>query len=181
MIKNPPAITGDAGCIPGLGRSHMPWSNSACAPQLLSLCSGAQEAQPLKPMHPRAPLQQELPLQWEALSPQPESGPCSLQLQKSPCSNRDLAWPPNSNTRKRHRGSSHRKGDAGGASCGPSVRGGRVLGVPSRRILGVLKDQWIYQEIRWWCETMPMMFLVWGVGRTELPSTERWGSVGGGG
>ena len=105
-----------------------------------------------------------------------------LQLEKSPCINKDLAWPPNNNTKKRRWGSNHRKDDAGtGASCGPSVRGGCVLGVPSGHILGVLKDQWIYQEIKWWCATIPMMFLVWGVGRTELPSTERWGSVGGGG
>ena len=26
-LKNPPANTGDMGSIPGLGRSHMPWSN----------------------------------------------------------------------------------------------------------------------------------------------------------
>ena len=25
----------DTGSIPGLGRSHMPWSNQACVPQLL--------------------------------------------------------------------------------------------------------------------------------------------------
>ena len=25
--KNPPANAGDMGSIPGLGRSHMPWSN----------------------------------------------------------------------------------------------------------------------------------------------------------
>ena len=31
---------GDMGLIPGLGRSHMPWSSSTCVP-LLSLCSGA--------------------------------------------------------------------------------------------------------------------------------------------
>ena len=27
VIKNPPANAGDAGSIPGLGRSHMPWSS----------------------------------------------------------------------------------------------------------------------------------------------------------
>ena len=26
-VKNPPASAGDTGLIPGLGRSHMPWSN----------------------------------------------------------------------------------------------------------------------------------------------------------
>ena len=30
-VKNPPANTGD-GSIPGLGRSHTPWSNEACVP-----------------------------------------------------------------------------------------------------------------------------------------------------
>ena len=25
--KNPPANVGDVGSIPGLGKSHMPWSN----------------------------------------------------------------------------------------------------------------------------------------------------------
>ena len=27
VVKNPPAIAGDMGSIPGPGRSHMPWSN----------------------------------------------------------------------------------------------------------------------------------------------------------
>ena len=43
MVKNPPANPGDTGLVPGLGRSHMSWSNCACAPQPLSQCSGAQE------------------------------------------------------------------------------------------------------------------------------------------
>ena len=38
VVKNPPASAGDTGAIPGPGRSHMPWSNQARAPQLLSLC-----------------------------------------------------------------------------------------------------------------------------------------------
>ena len=42
-------MQGDMGSSPGLGRSHMPWSNEARAPQLLSLhvwslCSAAREA-----------------------------------------------------------------------------------------------------------------------------------------
>ena len=45
MIKNPPAKAGDTGLIPGLGRSHMPHSNQALVPQLLSLCSRGQELQ----------------------------------------------------------------------------------------------------------------------------------------
>ena len=27
VVKNPPASAGDMGLSPGLGRSHMPWSN----------------------------------------------------------------------------------------------------------------------------------------------------------
>ena len=37
------ASAGDTGLIPDLGKSHMPWSNQAHVPQLLSLCSGAWE------------------------------------------------------------------------------------------------------------------------------------------
>ena len=49
--KNLPANAGDTGSIPGPGRSHMPWSNEARAPQLLSLRSRAREPQLLKPAH----------------------------------------------------------------------------------------------------------------------------------
>ena len=44
-VKNPPANAGDTGSSPGPGRSHMPRSNYARAPQLLSLCSRAHEPQ----------------------------------------------------------------------------------------------------------------------------------------
>ena len=49
MVKNLPANAGDAGSSPGLGRSHMPPSNWAREPQLLSLrvwslCSATREA-----------------------------------------------------------------------------------------------------------------------------------------
>ena len=49
MIKNSPANAGDMGSIPGLGRFHMPWSNRACASQLLS--SRACALQQEKPVH----------------------------------------------------------------------------------------------------------------------------------
>ena len=49
VVKNPPANAGDTGLSPGLGRSHMPRSNWARKPQLLSLCSRAHEPQLLKP------------------------------------------------------------------------------------------------------------------------------------
>ena len=36
VVENPPANAGDTGSSPGLGRSHMPRSNWAREPQLLS-------------------------------------------------------------------------------------------------------------------------------------------------
>ena len=49
MVENLPANAGDTGLSPGLGRSHMPRSDWAREPQLLSLrvwslCSAAKEA-----------------------------------------------------------------------------------------------------------------------------------------
>ena len=38
VVESLPANAGDTGSSPGLGRSHMPWSNWAHGPQLLSLC-----------------------------------------------------------------------------------------------------------------------------------------------
>ena len=83
MVKNLPANAGDRGSSPGLGRSHMPWSNYAHAPQLLSLRSRARKPQLLSPRAisveahaPRArDLQQEKPLQQEA---------CALQRRVAP-------------------------------------------------------------------------------------------------
>ena len=49
MVKNPPANAGNMGSSPGPGRSHMPWSNEARAPQLVSLHSRAHEPQLLSP------------------------------------------------------------------------------------------------------------------------------------
>ena len=37
VVENPPANAGDTGSSPGLGRSHMPQSNWAREPQLLSV------------------------------------------------------------------------------------------------------------------------------------------------
>ena len=51
VVKNPPANAGDTRLIPGPARSHMPRSNKARAPQLLSLRSRAREPQLLKPTH----------------------------------------------------------------------------------------------------------------------------------
>ena len=49
VVENPPANAGDTGSRPGLGRSHMPRSNWAREPQLLSLrvwslCPATREA-----------------------------------------------------------------------------------------------------------------------------------------
>ena len=44
VVGNLPANAGDTGSSPGLGRSHMPRSNWACEPQLLSLCPTIREA-----------------------------------------------------------------------------------------------------------------------------------------
>ena len=66
MVENPPANAGDTGSSPGLGGSHMPWSNCACEPQLLSLrvwslCSTTREAAIARGLHtamksgPRSP------------------------------------------------------------------------------------------------------------------------------
>ena len=49
VVRNPPANAGDTGSSPGPGRSHMPWNNSARAPQLLSLRSRAHKPQLLSP------------------------------------------------------------------------------------------------------------------------------------
>ena len=45
VVKNPPANAGDMGSSPGPGRSHMPQSNKAHVPQLLSLRSIARKPQ----------------------------------------------------------------------------------------------------------------------------------------
>ena len=50
LVENPLPNAGDTGSIPSLGRSHMPWSNWAQAPQLLSTCSRVPELQLLKPV-----------------------------------------------------------------------------------------------------------------------------------
>ena len=42
VVKNPPANAGDTDLIPGPEIFHVPRSNSAHVPQLLSLCSRAR-------------------------------------------------------------------------------------------------------------------------------------------
>ena len=91
VSKNLPANAGDTGSSPGPGRSHMPWSNEARVPQLLSLCSRAHEPQLLSPhattteAHvPRAcALQQREATAMRSLRTATKSSPCSLQLEKA--------------------------------------------------------------------------------------------------
>ena len=71
----PPAIAGDVGLIPGTGGSHVPWSNRAHVPQLLSPSSGAGEWLLPKPLSPRVCASQR-----EAHIQQLETGPCSQWL-----------------------------------------------------------------------------------------------------
>ena len=71
VVENLPANAGDTGSSPGLGRSHMPRSNWARAPQLLSLCvwslcSATREAAIVR--GPRTAM---------------KSGPCLPQLEKA--------------------------------------------------------------------------------------------------
>ena len=84
MLKNLPANAGDTGSIPGVGRSHMPWSNWARVPQLLSLCSGAWEPQPPKYVarNKRSHCNEKSTTREEPHLP---------QLEKSPCSDEDPA------------------------------------------------------------------------------------------
>ena len=71
VVENLPANAGDTGSSPGLGRSHMPRSDYARGPQLLSLrvwslCSAAREAAIVR--GPRTAM---------------KSGPHLLQLEKA--------------------------------------------------------------------------------------------------
>ena len=70
VVKNPPANAGDTGSSPGSGRSHMPLSNKACAPQLPSPRVTTTEAHV-----PRALALQQKALQWEACEPQRRVAP----------------------------------------------------------------------------------------------------------
>ena len=89
VVKNPPANAGDMDSIPGLVRSHMPWSCLSRAPQLLSLCSRAHETQPVSPH--AAPTEAQAPRAPGPQREQPQHSEAHvLQLGESPCSNKDL-------------------------------------------------------------------------------------------
>ena len=80
--NNLPVNAGDMGSIPGPGRSHMPQTNWAHVPQLLS-----QSATTTETHAPRAcALQQEKP-------PQLERAPAACSQRKPECWNEDPAQP----------------------------------------------------------------------------------------
>ena len=83
VVKNPPANAGDTGSSPGLGRSHMPRSNEAREPQLLSLRSRAREPQLLKPACLGPVLRNERSHRNENPCTATKSRPCSPQLEKA--------------------------------------------------------------------------------------------------
>ena len=88
MVESPPANAGDVGSSPGLGRSHMPRSSWARAPQLLNLCSGALEPRLLSlcitTTEARAP---------RACAPQRRVAPARRNSRKPASSNKDPVQP----------------------------------------------------------------------------------------
>ena len=76
VVDSLPANAGDTGSSPGLGRSHMPWSNWAREPQLLSLrvwslCSATREAAIVR--GPRTAMKSGPPLAATRESPRTET------------------------------------------------------------------------------------------------------------
>ena len=69
--KNPSASVGDMGSIPGLGSFHIPRSNKAHVPQLLSPHAAPAEAHTPRACAP----QQKMPPQWEVHTPQQRVAP----------------------------------------------------------------------------------------------------------
>ena len=81
-VGSSPASAGDMGSIPGLGGFHMPWSNQAHVPELLSLWSRTHE--PQLPVHVK---QQVKPVGLDPALPNKRSHhsekPLSPQLEKA--------------------------------------------------------------------------------------------------
>jgi len=69
VVNNLLANAGDTGSMPYPGRSHMPRSKQAHAPQLLSLCSRAREPPLLKSMHQELMLPNEKPAHCHQRAP----------------------------------------------------------------------------------------------------------------
>ena len=100
LVKNPPANAGDTGSIPDPGRSHMPWSNWACA-QLLSPCTATTDTQVPGARDP----QQERSLRWQAHTPQWRVAPTRCNQRQPTCSKEGPAQPKIINPSIRGRGS----------------------------------------------------------------------------
>ena len=83
MVKNPSAKAGDMGSTHGPGRSHMPQSNEARAPQLSSLRSRAHEPQLLKPACLEPVLRNKRSHRIEKPTHHKEEYPRSPQLEKA--------------------------------------------------------------------------------------------------
>ena len=96
MVKNLPANAGDMGLSPGLGRSHMPRSSWARAPQLLSLCSVALDPQLLSlcatTTEVRVP---------RARAPQRRIAPARRNSRKPASSNKDPVQPKKNKLKKK--------------------------------------------------------------------------------
>ena len=100
MDKNLPANAGDMGSSPGPGRSHMPRSNEACEPQLLSLCSRAGVPQPLnlhattaEPAHLKPMLCNKRSHHKEKPARHNKEQPPLTMTRESPCGNKDPMQP----------------------------------------------------------------------------------------
>ena len=78
MDKNPHASAGDMGSTPGLGRSHMPWSNQAHAPQLLQPCTEPVLHERSRHMRSRCSTTR------GAGAARPERSPCSTTREEPP-------------------------------------------------------------------------------------------------
>ena len=88
MVGNLPAAAGDTGSSPGLGRSHMPRSNWAREPQLLSLrvwslCSAAGEAAMVRGPHTAMKSGPRLPQLEKALAQKRRPNIAINQINKS--------------------------------------------------------------------------------------------------
>ena len=86
VFKNPPAKAGDTGSSPGLGRSHLLWSNGGPTPRPLGPCSRAHAPGACVP-------EQEEPLQGEVCALQPRAAPAHLDERKPAQRDRDTAKP----------------------------------------------------------------------------------------
>ena len=113
MDKNLPANARHMHLTPGLGRSHMPWRNYACVPQLLNPLAAASEAHVPRPCAP----QQEGPSQQAAHALSLESNRCSLPLEKA----RVQQWGPSAVKNKIKKLINWKKGFFIEMSCGTAI------------------------------------------------------------